>query len=147
MINLKAIETSGSINSMFNFKLWLKKLIFSQDDSKSVDKKEKLVSTYLTIITLVAALKGIDSVDNLTLLVYGLFLLSIIFYYMDLGIGNNKVITFICGILASLAFSYILIVSLLPSLAWIFQMGYLILLWFVVGFSLVNRHCPKIVEY
>jgi hypothetical protein len=52
------------------------------DGEKGVEKKEKLVEVYVTIISILVAIKG---ADKASILVMTLFFVSIIYYFIHLG--------------------------------------------------------------
>jgi hypothetical protein len=87
-----------------------------EDSQKGIEKKEKLVSIYLTIVAIIAALNGIRDQDTYSGLAYGIFLVTIIVYFMSLGSNVKSAIKngYWSGLAAAITFSYILVSFIIP---------------------------------
>jgi ABC-type xylose transport system permease subunit len=118
------------------------------DSSKGIEKKEKLVSIYLTVIAILAALKGIPDKNGITLLAYFLFFILIIFYFMYVGSKTDirRLVASICGVIAATVFSGILVSLTIPlfSIKGIFFWS---VLTFTIAMSLIQPLDKENTEY
>lgn len=111
------------------------------DGGKDIEKKEKLVSIYITIVAIIAALNRVPA-EKTVLLAYFVFFIAFIFYFIYLG-SNNKNLMSVFGFCVSVCLSFILTnfaIVLSPDLPdlsiiyWIIGIG----LTIVIAISLIN---------
>jgi hypothetical protein len=122
------------------------KIIYFRDSKEGIAKKEKLVTIYLTTATIIVTLKEKDLQDFFLLTLFAVFLISVIFYIMDLGSEGLFLSMYVSGSLISFSFSILVTELLFQSAPNIFKYFLIFAFSNLIGSSLTRPYIGEKAE-